>query len=73
MITQNDIDTILSGRGHVLDSHGAKIGSVGQVYLDDQTQDPSWVTVKTGLFGTSESFAPLQGANVNGNDVTIGY
>jgi uncharacterized protein (TIGR02271 family) len=73
MITQNHIDTILSGRGHVLDSHGAKIGSVGQVYLDDQTQDPSWVTVKTGLFGTSESFAPLQGANVNGNDVTIGY
>ncbi|WP_105032047.1 YsnF/AvaK domain-containing protein [Arthrobacter ruber] len=73
MITQNDIDTILSGRGHVLDSHGSKIGSVGQVYLDDQTQDPSWVTVKTGLFGTSESFAPLQGANVNGNDVTIGY
>lgn len=73
MITQNDIDTILSGRGHVLDSNGAKIGSVGQVYLDDQTQDPSWVTVKTGLFGTSESFAPLQGANINGNDVTIGY
>ncbi|MHA7181310.1 YsnF/AvaK domain-containing protein [Arthrobacter sp. MDB2-24] len=73
MITQNHIDTILSGRGHVLDSHGAKIGSVGQVYLDDQTQDPRWVTVKTGLFGTSESFAPLQGANVTGNDVTIGY
>ncbi|MHA7287986.1 YsnF/AvaK domain-containing protein [Arthrobacter sp. MDT3-44] len=73
MITQNHIDTILSGRGHVLDSHGAKIGSVGKVYLDDQTQDPSWVTVKTGLFGTSESFAPLQGANVTGNDVTIGY
>ncbi|MHA7145342.1 DUF2382 domain-containing protein [Arthrobacter sp. TmT3-37] len=73
MITQNDIDTLLSGRGHVLASDGSKIGSVGQVYLDDQTGDPSWVTVKTGLFGTSESFAPLQGANVNGNDVTIGY
>jgi uncharacterized protein (TIGR02271 family) len=73
VISQNDIDTILSGRGHVLDSQGAKIGSVGQVYLDDQTGDPSWVTVKTGLFGTSESFAPLQGANVTGDDVTIGY
>ncbi|WP_104118972.1 YsnF/AvaK domain-containing protein [Arthrobacter sp. B1805] len=73
MITQNNIDTLLSGRSHVLDSHGAKIGSVGQVYLDDQTGDPSWVTVKTGLFGTHESFAPLQGANVTGNDVTIGY
>ncbi|MHA7145332.1 DUF2382 domain-containing protein [Arthrobacter sp. TmT3-37] len=73
MLTQNDIDSILSGRGHVLDSNGTKVGSVGQVYLDDQTGDPSWVTVKTGLFGTSESFAPLQGANVNGDDVTIAY
>jgi uncharacterized protein (TIGR02271 family) len=73
MITQNDIDGILSGRGNVLDSNGSKVGSVGQVYLDDQTGDPSWVTVKTGLFGTHESFAPLQGANVNGDDVTIAY
>ncbi|WDF33206.1 PRC and DUF2382 domain-containing protein [Arthrobacter agilis] len=73
MLTQNDIDSILSGNGHVLDSNGTKVGSVGQVYLDDQTGDPSWVTVKTGLFGTSESFAPLQRANVNGDDVTIAY
>ncbi|MHA7145576.1 DUF2382 domain-containing protein [Arthrobacter sp. TmT3-37] len=73
MLTQNDIDSILSGNGHVLDSNGTRIGSVGQVYLDDQSGDPSWVTVKTGLFGTSESFAPLQGANINGDDVTIGY
>ncbi|PPB48387.1 photosystem reaction center subunit H [Arthrobacter pityocampae] len=71
MLTQNDIDSILSG--HVLDSNGTKVGSVGQVYLDDQTGDPSWVTVKTGLFGTSESFAPLQGAVVNGEDVTVAY
>ncbi|MGV0111772.1 DUF2382 domain-containing protein [Arthrobacter sp. CP30] len=73
MLKQNDIDSILSGNGHVLDSNGAKVGSVVQVYLDDQTGDPSWVTIKTGLFGTSESFAPLQGANVNGDDVTIAY
>ena len=73
MLTQNDIDSILSGRSHVLDSNGTKVGSVGQIYLDDQTGDPSWVTVKTGLFGTSESFAPLQGATVTGDDVTIGY
>ncbi|RJT74891.1 DUF2382 domain-containing protein [Arthrobacter cheniae] len=73
MISQNDIDTIMSGRSHVLASDGSKIGSAGQVYLDDQTGDPSWVTVKTGLFGTSESFAPLQGANLTGDDVTVGY
>jgi hypothetical protein len=29
MISQNDIDTILSGRSHVLASGGSKIGSAG--------------------------------------------
>ena len=42
--------------GDVLASDGSKIGSIGQVYLDDQTGDPSWVTARTGLFGTSQSF-----------------
>ncbi|MEG9250275.1 YsnF/AvaK domain-containing protein [Arthrobacter sp. Soc17.1.1.1] len=73
MISQSDIDVILSGRSSVLDSGGAKIGSAGQVYLDDQTGEPSWVTVKTGLFGTSESFVPLQGAQLSGDDVSVGY
>ncbi|WP_247827635.1 YsnF/AvaK domain-containing protein [Arthrobacter antioxidans] len=73
MISQNDINTILSSKSTVMDSNGTKIGSAGQVYLDDQTGDPSWVTVKTGLFGTSESFVPLQGASLNGHDVHVGY
>ena len=29
----------------VVDSEGKKIGGVGQVYLDDKTGQPSWVTV----------------------------
>ncbi|THJ68667.1 DUF2382 domain-containing protein [Arthrobacter echini] len=73
MINQQNIDTLLSNGGDVLGSDGDKIGSVGQIYLDDQTGDPSWVTAKTGLFGTSESFVPLQGANVEGNDVRVPY
>ncbi len=73
MITQENIDTLLGNGGNVLGSDGEKIGSVGQVYLDDQTGEPSWVTAKTGLFGTSESFVPLQGADVEGNDVRVPY
>jgi len=34
-----------------VDPQGNKIGSVGQVYLDDNTGQPDWVTVNTGLFG----------------------
>ena len=32
----------------VIDVTGKKIGGVGQVYLDDQTGQPTWVTVKSG-------------------------
>lgn len=55
-----------------IDVEGNKVGSIGQVYLDDQTDEPTWVTVSTGLFGTKQSFAPLQGASVEGNDVRLG-
>ncbi|MFF3642105.1 PRC and DUF2382 domain-containing protein [Streptomyces sp. NPDC002564] len=44
------------------DQTGEKIGSVEQVYLDDRSGRPEWVTVKTGLFGMKQSFVPLAGA-----------
>jgi len=50
-----------------------KLGRIGQIYVDDQTSDPTWVTVKTGLFGTSESFVPLNQARLEGNDIVVDY
>jgi len=57
----------------VVGTDGDKIGGVGQVYLDDETGQPAWVTVKTGLFGTSESFVPLSDANLSGNAIQVPY
>src|SRR4051794_26688082 len=58
--------------GHnAVDTNGDKIGSIGQVYLDDQTGEPTWVTVSTGLFGTKESFAPLTGARLDGDQLVL--
>ncbi|MBN6034823.1 PRC and DUF2382 domain-containing protein [Amycolatopsis sp. 195334CR] len=48
----------------VVDPAGTKIGKVGTVYLSDDTHQPEWVTVKTGLFGHRESFVPLSGADL---------
>jgi len=56
-----------------VDSSGSKIGTVGQVYLDDQTGQPDWITVNTGLFGTKENFAPLAGASFTGDDVVLPF
>ncbi len=58
---------------NVVDDAGNKIGSVGQVYLDDQTGQPDWITVNTGLFGMKESFVPLQGASFNGEDISVPF
>lgn len=53
--------------------HDEKIGKVGQVYLDDQTQEPNWVTVKTGLFGTKEFFVPLDLAERHERQIRVPY
>ena len=57
----------------VVDVDGKKIGSIGQVYLDDQTGQPSWVTVKTGWFGLKETFVPLEQAVVADGTITVPY
>ncbi|MGY1634143.1 DUF2382 domain-containing protein [Geodermatophilus sp. SYSU D01186] len=46
----------------VYDPNGEKIGSASEVYLDDETALPEWITVRTGLFGSKESFVPIRDA-----------
>ena len=53
------------------DVNGAKIGKIGQVYVDDQSGQPLWVTVNTGLFGTKETFAPLYGSSTSDNGLQL--
>lgn len=71
MINTDQIRDIL-GRD-VQSSDGQKIGRAGQVYLDDQTQRPEWVTVLTGLFGTKETFVPLADADFTGGELVVPY
>ncbi|WP_226350036.1 DUF2382 domain-containing protein [Pseudonocardia sp. ICBG601] len=70
MITK-DMTRELIGR-QVVDNHGEKVGKIGQIYLDERSGDPTWATVNTGLFGTKESFVPLQNADVHDRDVALG-
>ncbi len=55
----------------VFDPDGQRIGIVGQLFLDEPTDQPAWVTVQTGLFGTNESFVPLEGAAFDGDTLTV--
>lgn len=57
----------------VVDRDGAKVGGVGQIYLDDATGQPAWVSVKSGLFGLRESFVPLGDADVVGGNIQVPF
>ncbi|MET4783680.1 PRC and DUF2382 domain-containing protein [Glaciihabitans sp. UYNi722] len=71
MIETSNINDLIGAE--VFGADNTKIGTVGQVYVDAENQSPSWVTIKTGLFGTSESFAPLDNASFDGETVRVEY
>lgn len=71
MTFQNNIDELQ--KSTVIDRNGDKIGSVGQVYVHNSTNNPSWVTVNTGLFGTKETFIPLNDAKLKGEEIHVPY
>jgi len=73
MISTDQAQQLLSNGGNVVDNDGNKIGSIGQVFLDDQTGQPEWVTTKTGMFGGGESFVPLRQAELTGDDLRVPY
>ena len=60
----------MEGRTAV-DTNGTKLGKIGQVYVDDQSGQPLWVTISTGMFGTKESFAPLHGSQADGDNLRL--
>jgi uncharacterized protein (TIGR02271 family) len=71
MITTQDVNRIIGT--NAVDNDGSKLGKVSQVYLDDQTGRPEWATVKTGMFGTQETFVPLAQAEITGDSLRVPY
>lgn len=53
----------------VFDSSGERIGTVGQVYLRDDSRQPAWIVVRSGR---SQSMVPLQGARLSDEGIQVG-
>jgi uncharacterized protein (TIGR02271 family) len=69
-----DIDTVRTWEGRTMvDRDGSRIGRIDAIYLDDQTGQPEWALVNTGLFGTKSSFVPLAQATQTDQDVGVPY
>jgi uncharacterized protein (TIGR02271 family) len=71
MINASNLDSLIGA--NVIDSDGDKIGSVGQVYVDTDSGAPTWVSVRTGLFGMSETFVPIDQADQTGEDLRVPF
>jgi uncharacterized protein (TIGR02271 family) len=57
----------------VVDESGDKIGSVSDIYLDDETNQPEFALVTSGLFGTKHHFVPLRDAELSGDQLRVPY
>ncbi|GAB3355896.1 DUF2382 domain-containing protein [Modestobacter lapidis] len=69
MIGTDTLDRVIGA--DVYDADGDKIGTASEVFLDDQSGNPEWVTVKTGMFGTKESFVPIRDADLTNDGVRV--
>jgi PRC-barrel domain/Domain of unknown function (DUF2382) len=57
----------------MVDRDSNRIGEVTDIYLDNQTGQPEWAVVRTGLFGLRSSFVPLADATQVGDQVQLSY
>jgi uncharacterized protein (TIGR02271 family) len=57
----------------VTGADGEKLGKVEAIYFDNETDQPEWVAVKSGLFGSHVSLVPLAQGTWNGDTLTVPF
>jgi hypothetical protein len=68
------IDTVQRWQGRTMvDPAGDELGTIDAVYLDDDTGQPEWATVTSGLFTAKTAFVPLAQAQPMGDSVQVPY
>jgi PRC-barrel domain len=55
----------------LIDRDGEKIGKLQDVYVDVETDEPQFGTVKEGLIGRHLTFVPLGGIKVGPDDLQV--
>jgi hypothetical protein len=69
MTTPQDTEQYI--RRAAVDAEGNRIGKITKVYRDEQTGQPQWLLVETGLLGTRRSFAPIHGSRLDGEQLVV--
>lgn len=69
--THNDIH---NWRGqNMMDAGDDKIGKIEEIYVDTGTDAPEWALVTTGMFGTKQSFVPIEGATERKDGIHVAF
>jgi hypothetical protein len=55
----------------LIDRDGEKIGKLEEVYVDVETDEPQFATVKEGLVGRHLTFVPLGGLRVGPDELQV--
>jgi uncharacterized protein (TIGR02271 family) len=67
-------EDVLSWRGQTLyDNDADKVGKIEEIYLDQQTNEPEWAVVTTGLFGTKQTFVPITDATRTDDGIRVPF
>lgn len=66
---------LLSRHGQpVYDISGQQIGKIEDIYIDDETQQPEWVSIDAGgMFRSKHYLAPIEGAEFQGDGLKVAY
>jgi uncharacterized protein (TIGR02271 family) len=58
---------------NVVTGDGDKIGTLEEIYLDTDSGQPEWATVRTGLLGAKHTFVPLVEVDHRQGEVVVPY
>jgi uncharacterized protein (TIGR02271 family) len=57
----------------VYSSEGEKIGSVEEVFVDEETGQPEWIGLGSGLLGAKRALVPVAGADFREDGIYVPY
>lgn len=55
------------------DTNGDKIGTIEDVFYDNASQRPEWVSVTTGFFGSKQAVVPISGSSGHEDGLQLAY
>ena len=69
MLSEREVSAAVGSTAYGAD--GDKLGRVEHFFVDDQTGQPTWVSVTTGLFGTRHSIVPAADATFDDGSLRL--